>query len=284
MMNLKLVCISILLMSFSAQAQPTAPHLWGMDWPDTTPTRLVEDIPDTWRSFALSPDRTEILFHESTANGFRIRYSRFANGEWTDAVPAPFAADYDESYPAFSPDGNRVVFGSMRPRKPGAQGGTELNLWVVDREDGSWGEARLITNGVSTSTEHAPSLDKDGTLYFARRGVGLMNATMNDAGTWNRPKALPALVNEGGCDHPYVSPDGSLLFFGSGRSAPYPSHNLWVTERQPDGSWAAPRCLGDAFNAGGKSGWPHVSADGKILFWRQGRHVTFWVDMEAVKQ
>jgi hypothetical protein len=70
---------------------------------------------------------------------------------------------------------------------------------------------------------------------------------------------------------PIISPDGQLLFFtmGAGHPDNIGKDNLqdcYVSLRQPDGTWSAPRNLGSPINTDGNDAISGVSPDGNVLF------------------
>ena len=75
---------------------------------------------------------------------------------------------------------------------------------------------------------------------------------------------------------PFVSPDGSELFFQSDRPLAGSEANdsdIWVSEKTADG-WGEPRNLGPPINTGAVETFPVVSGDGSLYFSsdREGGH------------
>ncbi len=147
-----------------------------------------------------------------------------------------------------------------------------LLLVAAMATQGSSLEPELFAEGViSTPGAFAVTFAPDGrTVYFAKaaREAGkptcLMVSRLRD-GTWTAPERL-AFSGEHGDFDPFLSPDGSRLFFASvrpleGRKGPA----LWTADKA-DGGWGAPRALGAITGPDGVAVFPSVAANGNLYF------------------
>lgn len=130
---------------------------------------------------------------------------------------------------------------------------------------------------ISTAIEeYRIVFDLDGdTAYFGRsqeffpiaRQSTIM-VTHRVDGAWTA--ATPAEFSGTHADlDPFITPDGRRLFFSSIRpvdGAERSDVDMWMAPRQRDGSWGAPRHLGDAVNSPYDELYPSVSADGTLYF------------------
>jgi hypothetical protein len=107
------------------------------NWPDVSGTYLGQQPPgmraemfapgiiSTDRSeinSVFAPDRDEFYFTGWTREtGTKIMVTRQLDGRWTAPAVAPFSNDDTSVDPTISHDGNRVFFGTRRPR-PGETG------------------------------------------------------------------------------------------------------------------------------------------------------------------
>jgi dipeptidyl aminopeptidase/acylaminoacyl peptidase len=116
------------------------------------------------------------------------------------------------------------------------------------------------------------------TLYFTRKaGDGRFGAIVSSAalgaGRWAPPRVASFSGQYADYD-PFVSPDGSRLFFISTRPAPGRApagdFDIWVVERQGTG-WGTPRNLGAPINGAGDELYPTVASDGTLYFSSCGR-------------
>ncbi len=119
--------------------------------------------------------------------------------------------------------------------------------------------------------EYSPVFSKDGnTLYYTirqnRRGAESIVVTKRNGNSWTRPETLPFSGN-GFDKEPYLSPDGSRLFFASKRPVPSGEDldfELWVVERSAQG-WGAPKHLA-AVGSPAYDNYPAVAANGNLYF------------------
>lgn len=70
-----------------------------------------------------------------------------------------------------------------------------------------------------------------------------------------------------------VSCDGSRLFFASNRPGGVGGTDIYMTERQPDGSWGIPVNLGEPLNTPGDEEAPFISNDGQTLYFSSTGHL-----------
>jgi len=93
------------------------------------------------------------------------------------------------------------------------------------------------------------AFSKDGTeAYWCSDGI---RYSKFEQGNWTIPRLVPFSIKEYGDDAPFLSPDGSLLFFTSKRpltlSDTGNKENIWVA-KVLDSGWSAPQPLPPAIN------------------------------------
>ena len=105
---------------------------------------------------------------ENGVNQINLYYSELVNGGWKGVYTVPFNnSEYSVGHPALSPDGKTLYFASDMP---GGYGASDLYKVSVN-EDGSFGTPENLGAGINTSgKELFPSVDSNGTLYFASNG------------------------------------------------------------------------------------------------------------------
>ncbi len=130
---------------------------------------------------------------------------------------------------------------------------------------------------VSTpAPEFATSLTADGgTVYFNRASEDrseliLLTARKLEDGTWTTPENVPFSDGVYRDIDPFVSEDGSRLFFSSNRPTPGESDagdfDLWVVDRAAEGSWGEPRNLGASVNTDATEIYSTLSRNGNLYF------------------
>jgi Tol biopolymer transport system component len=104
------------------------------------------------------------------------------------------------------------------------------------------------------------------TLYFSQPYTRILSARFEN-GAWSAPTSMPFTGPYRDGD-PFVSPDGSRLFFWSSRPVPgrqVEGLTLWSAERTVNG-WGEPKELGPSINAGGGSVFASVTREGTLYF------------------
>jgi len=83
--------------------------------------------------------------------------------------------------PGIAPDESFIVFYSI---KPGAQGGTETNLYLTLREaDGTWTKPRNMGPGINSGYyEYGARISPDKKYMFFTRSIGWDLGTLCDTG------------------------------------------------------------------------------------------------------
>ncbi|HEX4420424.1 MAG TPA: hypothetical protein VH165_21060 [Kofleriaceae bacterium] len=124
--------------------------------------------------------------------------------------------------------------------------------------------------------ESSPSVTDDGlTLYYAHAVTGSVNAgdlyvTQRTSKTAQFPVGTPVGVVNSTSDEedPYITPDGSALYFDSARTGT--QLHLYSAVRQADGSFAPPQEM--SLNTNGVvDSHPHLSHDGLTIYWSSTR-------------
>ena len=296
------VVVSVAVLAVALSGCEAPPPSW-MSEAAPTPTMFApESVSTDAREYGItfSPDGREAYFTRRSRRGPpRIYLSRFENGGWTRAEPAPFSVDGDES-PFMSRDGTLLLFASRRPT-PDVWDRSE-NLWMVERGVDGWLEPTPLAGEVNRpweeeddftrGSELGPILLDDGTLLYWSRmdpewGDDLYVASRDEAGAWVEPR--PLLINSYGQEsNPAMSPDGRYLIFQGYRDAAAPGdQDLYVSERT-DYGWTTPRPLPEPVNSSDSEGYPSFSPDGRFFFFAsdradpRGYYDIYYVGVEAL--
>jgi hypothetical protein len=218
-------------------------------------------------TFTSLPTGDEIYFGR---NGVRV--SRLDGDGWTAPALSPISEDHPRAFePHVTPDGRKMYFGN----------GPEI--WVTDRGEDGWGQARAWSPGMYATT------DREGNLYvtdISREEDGNIVVARPGKDGYEDPVILGDEVNSLYSDaHPCIAPDGSFLIFDSRRPGAVGGEgdgDFWICFRTEDGSWTEAINVGEPINTPGDELCATVSPDGKYLFYTSRRDI-YWVSVEILE-
>ncbi|MBR9978456.1 MAG: PD40 domain-containing protein [Bacteroidetes bacterium] len=138
--------------------------------------------------------------------------------------------------------------------------------------------SHVLESGINDREwDHHPTLSADGsTLVFASERFGghggsdlWMSRKTGD--TWSAPVNLSATINTGGNEiTPWLSPDGSELYFSSDAHPGRGGFDIFVS-RRISGAWSTPEPLGLPFNSGDDDIFFSGSLDADTVFLASNR-------------
>lgn len=188
----------------------------------------------------------------------------------------------ENTYPAWSPDGTKIVFESTRD-------GPDADIFVMNADGTS--VVQLTDNDVGEST---PSFTPDGrfVIYTSEQdgNPDIFRMSVDGTGKLNLTK------HPGADGHPRVSPDGRRIFFNSNRTSDPASFARGTMERDQNHEiFSMTLDGGDVRQVTDLPDWdtyPAISPDGRELLWRRitptggksesGRNSeVFWMDLES---
>jgi hypothetical protein len=198
--------------------------------------------------------------------------TRIENGKWIKPqICKLFEKIGDVFLPTLSPDGRFWFFTSKDlPVPEGVK--KIIPMYFMKRDETGWTEPRYITQSI-----HA-SATLEGTVYLNsgrkihpysgfKSIVDLYQAAPFDAG------------------HSVISPDGTYLIFDNGNLPRISDCRLFVSFRNPDGSWADPVSLGKRIKQDAFCAW--ITCDGKYLFFHSQDNTKgniYWVSAEIIEE
>ncbi|MCX7650141.1 MAG: OmpA family protein [Flavobacteriales bacterium] len=196
------------------------------------------------------------------------------NGIWrkAQAVGPPLNTACNEGAQALSPDG-RYMFFTACNRKDGLG---RCDIYWSRRTGERWTEPKNLGAPVNTAHwESQPSFSSDGkTLYFISNAPGgfgksdIYTSELQPDGSWSKPLNLGPNINTPGDENsPFIHPDNQTLFFASDFHPGLGGQDLFVSRRQPDGSWGPPRNLGSPINTLGDERSLIVAAGGRWAYY-----------------
>lgn len=152
---------------------------------------------------------------------------------WSAPRPLPFQqAGINYGQPSLSADGRQLYFSCNHP-----DGWGGFDIYVVDREDGSWGEPRLLSRAVNTiGNEQFPFIDGD-TLYFSSDflpgmgGLDVFRTYRQANGDWAPAINLLPPVNSGADDFSFI-----IDYQANSRDPKVLASGFFTSNRPEDGS------------------------------------------------
>jgi hypothetical protein len=195
----------------------------GCDEPTVFAPGVISSEREEWR-ITFTPDGRTAYWAVSDeffpiSRQATIMTSHFRHGAWSAPEVAPFSGVHSDIDPHLSPDGRTLYWSSIRPVDGVTR--TDIDLWMVVRtRSGAWSEPVHLGPTVnSPADELYPSVDADGTLYFASDRSGGAGGwdiyrARRRAGRHGAAENLGAGVNTATWDfNPEISADGTLLLF-----------------------------------------------------------------------
>jgi hypothetical protein len=247
---------------------------------------LVDE--DVHTAVVFSPDGTSAYWRPLGEDVNEVVFTRLEGGGWTQPQVVPFASRFfDSDDPSFSPDGQKLFFTSWRPLAWYRVFDQKERIWYVEKTERGWSRPRPVGPAVNEMELHwQMSVSASGTLCFASEGD--IYCSRFDDGQYQAPERLGAAINTTGDEeHPFIAPDdGYLIFSSNSRPGGRGDYDLYISTRNPGGSWSEPVNLGAGVNTRYQELYPVVSPEGKYLFFlsnRAGAHSVYWVDFESVK-
>lgn len=241
----------------------------------------------------LTVDEDELLFTRriDNTNAFNGVHEDFyvsdkVNDQWENAENLRVVNTLmNEGAPSYSANGRILFFTACQlfdDYGAGRTGYGSCDLFYAYKEGKNWTEAMNLGGTINSGVwESQPSFSADGkTLYFVRgkrSGKGISNqdiwsAELNDAGTWSKPSKIPGLVNTPEVEESvFIHPDGQTLYFASDGHPGMGGLDLFMSRKNPDGSWGEPKNLGYPINTSGDENSLLVSSSGNLAVFASDR-------------
>lgn len=278
---MKLACASIALLftSFAvtagSHADDTAmgvsgPYL-GQTPPGMTPEVFAPGIvsTDMWEYGAVfAPGMKELYWVREVEKDGKLEQEfvvlEQTAGKWQERV-------IGERYgtPTLSTDGKTMFFGRAYKERT-ANGWSEPKRLGPDFED-------FLIMRVTESAK--------GTIVFdeaAQDGNGLIRYSRMVDGQREAPQPFPKQINTGQYNvHPFIAPDESYLIWDGQRDSTTRNADLFISFRQPDGSWGEAIKFDDRINTPAGEFAAFVSPDGKYLFFNRNDGTFDWTSADG---
>jgi hypothetical protein len=264
------------------------PYL-GQKLPGMTPEVFAPGIVSTAAhefSCTFTPDGKEFFFarRHPALNQVVLMMTRLRDSVWTEPEVAPFVENEMTFEPSVTPDNKRLYFQCGKPA-PG-QTGPSMNVLYVEREGDAWGKAKDPGAPLNPSKAMRVSMATSGTIYTTdiSQGMGTEAIAVSRKvdGKYEALERMgPPIATGVQTMYPFVAPDESYLMYAAKDPADKTKDVLLISFRKPDGSWGEPKTIDLGINAS----LPHVSPDGKFLFFtagERGKSDIYWVSAAVI--
>jgi WD40 repeat protein len=239
---------------------------------------------------SFTPTGDTVYFSKSAPHSYRYTMleSHRTHGTWSTPSVLPFSGRYSDSDPTLSPDGRKMFWTSDRPHPDGTVP-HDYDVWMVERTPaGTWGKPQQLPPPInSPANEYAASMTRGGTLYFSSArdgGIQVFRSTLAGS-TWSTPENVTRLIDQGDSTvqaydlDVMIDPDEHFIMLGSIRPDTYGNFDLYVSWNR-DGKWTPLVHLPAPFNTRARDYSPHLSPDGRTLYFSSERGFA----LDSIKQ
>ncbi len=205
-------------------------------------------------------------------------------------LPPEINTEFDELAPWVSADGSKLFFSRRNhPRNFGQRNAEDI--WIAYRQsDGSW--SRAVNAGAPLNgrgNNRLVGLNPNETNYYflaeaipdtVNVATGLfLSQRKGRSLTTPEPVVIEGYSNLAAKADFHLGPDEDIMMLAIRMEDSYGVRDLYLSRRQPDGRWGAPRNLGPVINSALDEGSPYLAADRRSLYFcRQvAGSLTFYV-------
>ncbi|MEL7421389.1 MAG: hypothetical protein AAFN81_00275 [Bacteroidota bacterium] len=212
----------------------------------------------------------------------QIFLSQLRNGQWDEPALVPFFSGFNDTAPALSPDGSRLLFTSNRECHPSDL--RKKNLWVAERTSNGWGAAYCLPEPVNIDSlgDYHGSIASSGRYYFVSYqrpgGYGRSDLYLAEEDpqtkTFSVQNLGPAINTENSEADVFIDPDERYLLFAStDREDSYGLDDIYISRNQVEG-WSKPENLGPLVNSFAYEYGAWVDAKSGFLYFNSYRRGT----------
>ncbi len=229
---------------------------------------------------SLTIDGKQLIFTKRIAGNEDFYESDLVDGKWQTAKRLPGninSTAYNEGAQNISQDGKWLIFTGCN--FPEGLGSCDLYISYLTKQ--GWSQPENLGQNVNSEFwESSPSLSPDKKdLYFSSNvpggygGKDIWVCHRNEKGKWEEPVNLGTNVNTPGDEScPFIHADNNTIYFNSTGWQGYSEKpDLYVSRKQPDGSWSKAENLGYPVNTIDDEGSLIVASDGKTAYYASDR-------------
>ena len=224
------------------------------------------------------------IFRQWPADLYAAKYNNGAGVGQPVPLRAINSAEHDKEF-CLAPDGSKLVFGRhLAKQEPGKH-----RCSLFESEVDFSGEQPIIqppvelTGGVqSDRCDSWPSLSPTGdTLYFCSNRIGgqgmdIYMAVRKGKGKDFAPAKNLRVLNTAGDEYDvFIHPNGKTLYWSTNGRPGFGGQDIYMSEREPGGSWSIPKNLGWPINSPNEDMDFFVTTDGLWAFYNSDRMISY---------
>lgn len=172
-------------------------------------------------------------------------------------------------------DDTRLVFVSVR-NTYGTRRENE-DIYEAVRTPEGWSEPKAFRKPLNTNNPDAVTyITPDGATFYVfveKNNGDIAEVTRTGADSFSKPQLLDDPINSADFEPSFfITRDKQFAFFASDRPEGFGGLDLYLTMRQPDGSWSEALNLGSNINTPYDEDAPFISEDGSTLYFSSRGH------------
>ncbi len=237
--------------------------------------RKLEDAAKNFEYYLHLDDKSKQLKEKAAKHLANCKFSMKAIRNPVDFKPTKLDktinTEHSEYLPCFTADGETLIFTRLS---------TDEDFYMSKKGPNGWEESTPIVAINTPHNEGAQSISADGKLMIftacnREDGLGSCDLYFSEVknGSWSKPTNMGAPVNSRGWEsQPSLSADGKTLYFAKNINPREKNIDIYVSQRQTDGSWGQPQNLGKPINTKDKDESPFIHPDGQTLYFMSKGH------------
>ncbi|MCF6241314.1 MAG: hypothetical protein L3J74_08225 [Bacteroidales bacterium] len=189
---------------------------------------------------------------------------------------------YSDHSALMNQDETEIIFTSRRAgtkmRIKNIDGQYDENIYTALKIDSVWQTPYSLGNSINTQQHDAatcisPAYNKMIIHRYERNKGDLYVTNLKEDGSWTNAVKLGSNINSKykettGC----LSPDGKKLYFTSNRRGGFGGLDIYVSEKQKDGSWGPAKNMGAKINTSKNEETPFLHKNGTLFFCSEGHN------------
>lgn len=194
-------------------------------------------------------------------------------------------SEYNDHFPFIPADESFVIYNTNRPEQGAFKeenGEYKNSVYISEVKDGDYQKAYLIGTPIckGNTGEEVIGLSANGKtmlLYIKdNKGAGNIYISEKDEnGKFKKPVMLDKNINTPSDEiAASLTAEGDMIYFASNKAGGLGGIDIYMSKRQPNGSWSLPMNMGPVVNTPYDEDFPNISQDGKTLYFSSKGHTS----------